>query len=160
VNIRVTSFEESEEDVRFVRDTVFGDEQKVRRNLDWDGMDAKCIHVIATDNRRNPIGTGRMQPDGRIGRLAVLKSWRNRGIGGRMLEALVKAACSLDKDEVYLHAQLPAVPFYQKRGFEKEGEEFIEAGIHHINMTRSIQQAYGDTLPKLVRSADSDAPSR
>jgi predicted GNAT family N-acyltransferase len=145
MNIRTTSFEESEEDIRFVRDTVFGEEQKVCRELDWDGMDTRCIHVVATDTRRNPIGTGRMQPDGRIGRLGVLKTWRGRGIGGRMLEALIESAHSLDLDEVHLHAQLQMVSFYYKRGFAKDGGEFMEVGIRHINMTRSTKQAHGET---------------
>jgi len=92
-----------------VRDTVFGAEQKVRRELDWDGIDIQCIHVVATDDRGNPIGTGRMQLDGRIGRLAVLKEWRNGGIGGQMIEALIETARRRGLGGVRLHAQLQAV---------------------------------------------------
>ena len=79
MHTKVTSFGESESDIRSIRDTVFGEEQKVPRELDWDGNDPSCIHVVATDSEGAAIGTGRMQPDGRIGRLAVLKQWRRRG---------------------------------------------------------------------------------
>ncbi len=136
MNIKVVSYEASEGDIRFVRNTVFGEEQKVPRELDWDEADPYCIHVVATDDEGNPIGTGRMQPDGRIGRLSILKSWRRQGIGTRMLEALVESARRGGLEKVYLHAQLQAVPFYEKRGFKKNGEAFAEAGILHINMTR------------------------
>jgi predicted GNAT family N-acyltransferase len=148
MNIKVTSFEESGEDIRCVRDVVFGMEQKVRRELDWDGNDPHCAHVVAVDNGGNPIGTGRMQPDGRIGRLAVLKQWRNRGIGSGMLEALVETARRNGLEKVYLHAQVHAVPFYEKNGFDRDGDEFMEAGIRHMNMTRNTLSAHRDTSPE------------
>jgi predicted GNAT family N-acyltransferase len=156
VNIRINSFGESEEEIRFVRDTVFGEEQMVRRELDSDGMDTQCIHVVATDNRSNPIGAGRMQPDGKIGRLAVLKKWRGRGIGGRLLEALIESAQNLDLDKVHLHAQLQAVPFYHKCGFDKDGQEFLEAGIRHINMIRNTKQKHGEKTSDLACGAASE----
>jgi ribosomal protein S18 acetylase RimI-like enzyme len=72
---------------------------------------------VALDKDGNPIGTGRIQPDGKIGRLAVLKYWRNRGVDGKMVEALVESARSKGLTEVNLHAQVYAVLFYEKRGF-------------------------------------------
>ncbi len=136
VKIEITSFKKSEANIRSVRDTVFGQEQKVARELDWDGIDPHCIHVVATDDNGNPIGTGRMQPDGKIGRMAVLEYWRGRGVGRKMLEALVESARSHGIAQVHLHAQVHAVPFYERSGFQRAGTEFMEAGIRHINMTR------------------------
>lgn len=136
MDIRVTSFEESERDIRSVRDAVFGEEQGVNRELDWDGGDPGCIHVVATESGGNAIGTGRMRPDGRIGRLAVLRGWRGRGVGAGMIEALVVSARRLGLARVYLHAQTHAIPFYERLGFEKDGPEFIEAGIPHVNMIK------------------------
>lgn len=135
MNIAITSFEKSEGDIRAVRDTVFGDEQKVTRELDWDGIDPLCIHVVATDDSGRLIGTGRIQPDGKIGRMAVLADWRGRGVGRQMLAVLLEAARRRGLAEVYLHAQIQAVPFYARCGFRRAGTEFIEAGIRHINMT-------------------------
>jgi predicted GNAT family N-acyltransferase len=139
MKIKMVSYTESERDIRHIRDTVFGQEQKIPRELDWDGNDRDCLHVVATDNEGNTIGTGRIQPDGKIGRLAVLKQWRSRGVGARMLEALVESARCRGLEKVYLHAQAHAVPYYEKSGFEKEGDEFIEVGIRHVNMMRHTQ---------------------
>lgn len=137
--ITITSFTESAADIRSVRDEVFGHEQHVAREIDFDGKDPDCLHVVATDAGGTPIGTGRIQPDGRIGRLSVLKQWRGQGIGARMLEALVASARNRGLEKVYLHAQVPAIPFYERSGFEQEGAEFLEAGMRHVTMTRSAR---------------------
>jgi len=137
MNITVRSFVEAEKEIRFIRDIVFGKEQNVAREVDWDGKDEHCIQVIVTDENK-PIGTGRMQPDGKIGRLAVLDSWRGQSIGQKMLKVLVETAEKEDFKEVYLHAQVHAISFYEKCGFHKVGREFLEADIPHIKMTKSI----------------------
>ena len=139
MKIKVVSYAVSERDFRHIRDTVPGHEQQIPRELDWDGNDRDCLHVVATDKEGTTIGTGRIQADGKIGRLAVLKHWRSRGVGARMLEALVESARSRGLEKVYLHAQAHAVPYYEKSGFEKEGDEFIEVGIRHVNMMRRTQ---------------------
>jgi predicted GNAT family N-acyltransferase len=143
MNMKLTTCEDSLDAIRSVRDAVFIQEQKVPQELEWDGTDSSCIHIVATDDNDNPVGTGRLQSDGRIGRLAVLKPLRCQGVGSAMLEALVNSARSQGLTQVYLHSQLHAVPFYVRRGFEKVGGEFLEAGIPHINMTRSIPQSPG-----------------
>lgn len=138
MNARITSFEEAEKDIRFIRDTVFWGEQKVPREIDWDGRDPLCVHVVATGDGAGVVGVGRIQPDGRIGRLAVLKQWRGRGIGAKMLSVLIESARSRGLQKVYLHAQLHAAAFYEKNAFKKDGAEFVEAGILHVNMTRDL----------------------
>ena len=82
-----------------------------------------------------------MQPDGRIGRLAVLEPWRGRGVGTELLDALVEVAAARGLEIVYLHAQLHAIPFYEKNGFEREGREFMEDGLRHVNMKRNTRPA-------------------
>jgi predicted GNAT family N-acyltransferase len=139
INTRLTSFAAAELEIRLVRDAVFGDEQKVPRELDWDGKDPACVQVLATAGDGDVIGTGRLQPDGRIGRLAVLKPWRGHGAGVSMLRALIAEARKRGLTEVYLHAQVQAVPFYRRNGFKEAGTEFVEAGIRHINMTMRLQ---------------------
>ncbi len=143
MNIEITSFTESENDIRSLRDTVFVQEQGVPRELEWDGEDSLCIHVLARNDSNIPIGTGRMRAGGKIGRLAVLANWRGQGIGGELLEALVRKAYECKLKSVYLHAQTHAVSFYEKCGFRKEGAEFFEAGIQHIKMVKDIQHISG-----------------
>ena len=139
MNVTIRSFIEAESDIRFIRDIVFGQEQNVAREVDWDGKDSQSIQVVATDDD-NPVGTGRMQPDGKIGRLAVLDSWRGQGIGQKMLKVLVETAEKEDFQEVFLHAQVHAISFYEKCRFHKDGEEFLEAGIPHVKMARNISK--------------------
>ena len=138
MRIQITSFRDSEADIRSLRDCVFGVEQGVPRELDWDGQDAHCTHVLAKDNDGIPIGTGRMRADGKIGRLAVLRHCRKQGVGGKMLETLVGAAHQRQLEQVYLHAQCHAIAFYEEHGFRIDGEEFQEAGILHVSMIRDL----------------------
>lgn len=143
MNIKITSFSESENEIRSLRDAIFGIEQGVPRDLDWDGEDSYCAHVLAKDSDGNVIGTGRIRSDGRIGRLAVLESRRGNGVGGKILEALIREAHARRLSHVYLHAQSQTVSFYEKRGFYMEGSEFFEAGIPHVKMVRDLQSISG-----------------
>ena len=138
MNIEITSFAESENFIRSIRDTVFVQEQGVPHELDWDGKDTGCTHVLARSDSGISIGTGRMQPDGKIGRLAVLQNWRGHGIGGKLLKSLVGKAYECKFKSVYLHAQIHAISFYEKHGFRREGPEFIEAGITHVKMIKDL----------------------
>jgi predicted GNAT family N-acyltransferase len=143
MNIEITSFSESENEIRSLRDEVFGIEQGVPRELDWDDEDSNCAHVLAKGSDGSLIGTGRMRSDGKIGRLAVVACRRGNGIGGDILEALVGEARARGLNRVYLHAQFQAVSFYEKHGFRKQGLEFVEAGIPHVKMIRNLQPASG-----------------
>lgn len=124
--------------LRAVRDPVFLDEQKVPPELETDALDPDCLHVLARDDSGQPIGTARLAPDGRIGRMAVLAEWRGRGVGAAMLQTLLDMARDRRHASVSLHAQIDAVGFYQRFGFVAEGEEFTEAGIRHRLMRRGL----------------------
>jgi predicted GNAT family N-acyltransferase len=125
-------------DLRAVREPVFVEEQRVPLELEWDELDPKCHHVIARDDAHRPIGTGRLTPEHKIGRMAVLKEWRGRGVGEALLRALVERARELGLPEVSLHAQVDAIGFYEKFGFEGYGERFEEAGIQHQSMKLAL----------------------
>jgi predicted GNAT family N-acyltransferase len=135
--VQITSFRESEPAIRAVRDAVFGDEQGIPRELDWDGNDPECVQALAFASG-DPVGTGRLQPDGRIGRIAVLRDSRRRGIGGLILNCLADAARTRGLVRAYLHAQVASVPFYRGHGFVPEGDAFLEAGIPHVTMKRDL----------------------
>ena len=117
-----------------VRRTVFVVEQGVDESAEWDGLDPDCRHFLAEDGQGCPIGTARLMPRGQIGRMAVLKAWRGRGIGASLLELAVDAARRGNYEVVFLHAQSHAVGFYERAGFELTGEAFMEAGIEHRAM--------------------------
>ena len=125
-------------DLRQIRETVFILEQKVPEEEEWDALDPKCRHVVARDAGNHPIGTGRLTPDGKIGRMAVLPEWRGRGVGDALLRVLLEQARAAGWTEVSLHAQVQAIGFYSRHGFEPYGERFMEAGIEHQSMRLAL----------------------
>jgi predicted GNAT family N-acyltransferase len=136
LSFRVTraTTEQDMAQVRAIRQQVFIDEQQIPPDLEWDGHDDACIHVLAFAPAGTAVGTGRLAPDGRIGRMAVLASWRGRGAGSAVLTALLEAACESGRERVYLHAQESARPFYRRAGFRALGDPYLEAGIRHVSM--------------------------
>jgi predicted GNAT family N-acyltransferase len=121
-----------------IRRAVFIDEQQVAESEEWDDDDPVSVHALATLNRE-PVGTGRLNPAGKIGRIAVVAGMRGRGIGATILRLLLQEAHRRGLREPYLHAQLQAVPFYEKFGFTSEGEVFDEAGIPHVRMKHALE---------------------
>lgn len=120
-----------------LRNRVFVDEQKVPLSLEIDGLDAECQHVKALIDDVI-IGTGRLLPNGSVGRMCVLGEYRNRGIGTMMLKNLVLQAVDSGHQKLSLNSQSDAIPFYQKFGFIIDSEEFIEAGIPHRRMVLNL----------------------
>ena len=131
-----------------VRNAVFVDEMGIDASLEDDGQDTRCWHVQARDQDGHTIGAGRLDPDGRIGRMAVLPGWRDRGVGNAMLQALLRQARSAGRGDVFLHAQVDAVPFYQRNGFTAEGPRFHEAGITHQTMRLAFDRAQSITTSR------------
>ncbi|MDO8789481.1 MAG: GNAT family N-acetyltransferase [Sulfuritalea sp.] len=101
-----------------------------------DQRDRVSRHVIARDGNGRAIGTGRLLPDGQLGRLAVLADWRGKGVGRALLERLLEEAERQDQRRLALHAQTQASGFYRRFGFVDEGPEFMEAGIPHRTMVK------------------------
>lgn len=116
--------------LKFIRETVFINEQNIPITEEWDQFDALSTHILAWDRQNQPIGIGRLLPNGYLGRIAVLKTWRGKGIG----KALVFYLINLGKHQfstLHLHAQFSTVNFYRKLGFIPIGESFLEVGIPH-----------------------------
>lgn len=134
VSIRILFGNVGAEPGHIVRSAVFIDEQGVPASMEWDGLDHLCVHAIALDASNQPIGTGRLMPDGRVGRMAVLAPWRGQGVGSRLLQALLAEHRARRWPPAYVHAQLSAADFYARRGFRSVGAPFEEAGIAHVLM--------------------------
>lgn len=128
---------EAREEASRIRFLVFVEEQRVPREVELDARDAECLHALARLEGR-VVGTGRLLPDAHIGRMAVLKACRGLGVGGRILESLVAKAAERGDRQVVLAAQVHAVPFYERHGFEAFGAVYEEAGIPHRNMRRKL----------------------
>ncbi|KAF7597929.1 MAG: GNAT family N-acetyltransferase [Candidatus Dactylopiibacterium carminicum] len=121
-----------------VRQRVFVEEQGVPAALEYDAADADCLHALARDRAGRVIGTGRLLPDGHIGRLAVLADARHQGVGRAIMKHLLEAAIARGHDRVILNAQVDAQPFYRLLGFSATGAVFHEAGIPHITMSKKL----------------------
>jgi predicted GNAT family N-acyltransferase len=134
-NIVLGDWASLQKDAQTVRYAVFVIEQKIPADLEWDAMDAVCLHAVAYDDDQQPIGTGRLLPDGHIGRMAVMQSARGTGVGAGILLQLMAQAKLRGQHAVQLNAQITAESFYLREGFSREGELFEEAGIVHVHMT-------------------------
>jgi len=138
VRIELLSWEQAREKASRIRFRVFVAEQGVPREIELDEQDPLCVHAMAFDERGAAVGTGRLLPDAHIGRMAVLEERRGRGIGSALLNRLIDAARERGDREVALSAQVHAVEFYRRHGFETVGEVYEEAGIPHRSMRRRL----------------------
>ncbi len=136
--VRLAHWPDDEALLRQVRESVFILEQHVPVDLEWDGVDVDCIHVLAMNQDGQAIGTGRLLQDGHIGRMAVLREWRGQGVGGQLLELLIGEARRKHCPKLLLNAQVSAVPFYERFGFVTRGDVFDEAGIPHLEMVLGL----------------------
>lgn len=146
--LRVGDWVRLGEDARAVRFAVFVDEQGIDPSIELDEHDVLAVHAVAYDGEGRAIATGRLLPDSRIGRMAVLARARNRGVGAAILRTLVAIAASRGDREIVLHAQRSAERFYAREGFEARGGEYVEAGIAHVTMVRSLTGPVGPAAPE------------
>lgn len=138
LRIELLSWNEAQAQATPIRFAVFVEEQKVPLELELDAHDAVCVHALAYAGDGTVVGTGRLLPDGHIGRMGVLKQWRAQGVGGAILEALIAAARERGDREIVLEAQTHALGFYRRHGFAEEGDVYPDAGIPHQTMRMSI----------------------
>ncbi|WP_232701745.1 GNAT family N-acetyltransferase [Halobacterium wangiae] len=130
------------EDALGVRYAVFVDEQGVPEGLEVDDYEDESLHFVAYDATSDPVGAARLREYeprvGKVERVAVLESRRGEGWGDALMDAVEDAARERF-DELYLHAQLPAAGFYDRRNYEREGDQFEEADIAHVAMRKRFE---------------------
>jgi predicted GNAT family N-acyltransferase len=119
-----------------IRIRVFVREQGVPKEIELDRDDRKATHLLARIQSK-PVGTARLViKNGRakVGRMAVLKSYRGKGVGKALLKRAIASARQSGAKMIYLHAQVPVIGFYETMGFRCVGRVFKEAGIPHRKM--------------------------
>ncbi|MEL6165849.1 MAG: GNAT family N-acetyltransferase [Cyanobacteria bacterium J06628_3] len=127
--------------IEIIRRRVFQDEQKVDAQLDIDGRDKNCPQLIAyLDNA--VVGTARIRyldkDTAKIERLAVLSYARGNGIGKRLMQVALEIIENENIAEVYINAQEYIKGLHEKLGFEQVGDVFLEAGIPHVKMMKTV----------------------
>lgn len=128
---------EDMEQVFALRHEVFVVGQGVPEDLERDELDAVSDHAVVVQDGQ-VVGTGRLLPDGTIGRMAVAERVRGQGVGARVLARLEERARERGLPAVELHAQVHATGFYDKAGYVGFGEVYLEAGIEHRSMRKVL----------------------
>jgi predicted GNAT family N-acyltransferase len=127
-----------------LRRDVFETEQNIPRPLDRDPFDYSADHVVAFDVKGTCVGTGRVvrmdHRTAQIGRMAVAKDERKHGIGALVLEALERMATMRGISELTVNSQLPAEAFYRNRGYARSSEVFLDQGVPHVVMKKSLMR--------------------
>ena len=140
-HVEIANWERDRAALRAVREAVFIVEQRVPDDEEWDALDAGSVHALARAADGTPVGTGRLTPEHTIGRMAVSRDWRGRGVGDAILRTLLEQARARGWRDLVLHAQTHALAFYERHGFVREGDEFDEAGIPHYVMRTRLEPA-------------------
>jgi predicted GNAT family N-acyltransferase len=137
IKARIVDYNEYLDQIRNIRDEVFSKEQGVPQDIEFDGLDSAAIHSIVFDEYIE-IGTGRMLSDGHIGRIAVKKQYRGKGIGKMIMQSLIDEAINMQFSEVWLSSQYHTKGFYGKLGFIEIGDIYQEANMDHIKMKKKL----------------------
>jgi predicted GNAT family N-acyltransferase len=136
IKIEIVNWIDGYVSLSMIREKVFIEEQKVTCQLEWDGLDEEAIHFLAYKNEK-AVGCARalvIKNHMQLGRIAVLKEYRNKGIGSALIEKAVITAKLNQLSKILISAQCHAIDFYKKFGFEVTSKVYLDAGISHQDM--------------------------
>ncbi|PEK99483.1 GNAT family N-acetyltransferase [Bacillus sp. AFS017336] len=136
----VAATEKEIQDALKVRVEVFVEEQQISKELEFDGLDAECVHFVSYDEEQ-PIAAGRLrliESTGKVQRICVLENYRGKKIGNEIMYLIHKTGKEKGLSQLVLHAQESAIPFYEKLGYAITSEIFFEAGIPHVEMNLKL----------------------
>lgn len=130
-------WEQLEKDAKLIREQVFIQEQGIAPEDEWDDLDAMVLHFTVYD-REQPIATARLLPQHSVGRVAVLLPYRKQGVGKILMQYIIEYARHHKLPFLKLSAQTYVTAFYEALGFVVQGEEYLDCGIPHIDMTLEL----------------------
>lgn len=121
-----------------IREQVFILEQQISPEDEWDMEDETSIHFVVF-HEGEAIATARLLQNHSIGRVAVIKAYRGKGVGFELMKFIIEFAQREKRPTLNLSAQVHALPFYQRLGFEPHGKEYLDCGIPHVYMTMQLE---------------------
>ena len=133
VTIEQVSWQQAEAHLRQVRTVVFIEEQFVTPEFEWDDIDSTALHLLALHDNK-AIGCLRIIKHEKIGRMAVLKPWRGKGVGNMLLKQAIELCRQHGSKQIVLSAQTHAIHFYQQAGFQMTSGEYTDVQIPHVDM--------------------------
>ncbi len=139
MNVKCVNFEDYSNEISFIRNCVFVKEQNIPKDLEWDGQDYSAYHYLTFTKADDIIAYARLFPSGKLGRVAVLKPWRNQGVGSLLVSTICDDAQTHNIATIQLSSQISAMQFYIKLGFRTNGDTFLEAGIEHQAMHKTLK---------------------
>lgn len=140
MNVKIVSSQQELDDAFSVRKKVFIEEQNVPAEEEIDQYEDDCVHFVLY-NGEQPSGAGRFRVVdgyGKVERICVMKDQRKSGAGKAIMKAIEKHAQENGVQRLKLNAQTQAIPFYSGLGYDTVSEEFLDAGIPHKTMVKSI----------------------
>lgn len=140
MEVKIVKTKQELADAFDVRRTVFIDEQNVPEEEEIDQYESDAVHFVLYKDG-NAAGAGRfrvLDGIGKVERICVLKEFRKTGAGVAIMDKIENYAKSQGITSLKLNAQTQAIPFYSKLGYETVSEEFLDAGIPHKTMKKTI----------------------
>jgi len=140
INVKIShvAWSEAENYLREVRTAVFIEEQLVTPEFEWDELDGRAVHLLAmledANSAPRPIACLRIINFVKIGRMAVLKNYRNMGLGTALLLEAIEICKKYGSKSIRLSAQTHAIHFYQQAGFKQVSDEYCDVHIPHVDM--------------------------
>ena len=131
------AWDDLQTDAKLIRKEVFIVEQNIPEEEEWDAQDSVSLHFVVYDQHK-AIATARLMQNNSIGRVAVLKAYRSKGIGRLLMLEMIQHAKIQQRTQLHLSSQVHAIAFYQGLGFNIQGPEYLDCGIPHIDMMLEI----------------------
>jgi len=139
MEVNTVEWDNAQSNLRHIRQKVFVEEQQVPEELEWDNLDKNSIHFLGKEGNR-PVACARLVKDEFLGRVAVLKDYRNHGWGGRLIRAAEQYLIEHHKGRLSLNAQANSYSFYFNNGYRPDEEMFWDANIPHLKMTKILNR--------------------